>query len=61
MNCRAARCVNLIILQWADPLGASSNDYDLFLVNEDGAVVASSTDTQDGTQDPIEYHLLSDL
>ena len=42
------------ILQWADPLGASSNDYDLFLVNEDGDVVASSTDTQDGTQDPIE-------
>ena len=43
-----------IILQWADPLGASSNDYDLFRVNEDGGVVASSTDTQDGTQDPIE-------
>ena len=44
----------VIVLQWADPLGASSNDYDLFLVNEDGDVVASSTDTQDGTQDPIE-------
>ena len=43
-----------IVLQWADPLGASSNDYDLFRVNEDGDVVASSTDTQDGTQDPIE-------
>ena len=43
-----------IVLQWADPLGASSNDYDLFLVDADGAVVASSTDTQDGTQDPIE-------
>ena len=46
--------VRTIILQWADPLGASSNDYDLFLVNENGDVVASSTDTQDGTQDPIE-------
>ena len=43
-----------VVLQWADPLGASSNDYDLFLVNADGDVVASSTDTQDGTQDPIE-------
>ena len=43
-----------IVLQWADPLGASSNDYDLFLVNEDGDVVGSSTDTQDGAQDPIE-------
>ena len=30
------------------------NDYDLFLVNEDGDVIANSTDTQDGTQDPIE-------
>ena len=47
-----------IVLQWADPLGASANDYDLFLVNEDGDVVASSTDTQDGTQDPIESILL---
>ena len=26
----------------------------MFLINEDGDVVASSTDTQDGTQDPIE-------
>ena len=46
--------VSAIVLQWADPLGASTNDYDLFLVNEDGDVIASSTDTQDGTQDPIE-------
>ena len=46
--------VSAIVLQWADPLGASANDYDLFLVNEDGEVVASSTDTQDGRQDPIE-------
>ena len=44
----------VIVLQWADPLGASSNDYDLFLVNGDGDVIDSSTDTQDGTQDPIE-------
>ena len=43
-----------IILQWADPLGASANDYDLFVINEDGEVVESSTNTQDGTQDPIE-------
>ena len=46
--------VSAIVLQWADPLGASGNDYDLFLINEDGDVIASSTDTQDGTQDPIE-------
>ena len=42
------------VLQWADPLGASASDYDLFLVNGDGNVLASSTNTQDGTQDPIE-------
>ena len=30
--------VSAIVLQWADPLGASGNDYDLFLVNEDGDV-----------------------
>ena len=43
-----------VVLQWADPLGASSNDYDLFLVDANGDVLASSTNTQDGTQDPIE-------
>ena len=42
------------VLQWADPLGASANDYDLFLVDADDNVIDSSTDTQDGTQDPIE-------
>ena len=43
-----------IVLQWADPLGKSENDYDLFLVDGDGNVIASSTDTQGGSQDPIE-------
>ncbi len=43
-----------IVLQWADPLGVSTNDYDLFVINEDGDVIESSTNTQDGTQDPIE-------
>ena len=42
------------VLQWADPLGASANDYDLFLVDGAGTVWLSSTDTQDGAQDPIE-------
>ena len=43
-----------VVLQWADPLGASANDYDLFVVDGDGNVLASSTNTQDGTQDPFE-------
>ena len=41
-------------LKWSDPLGGSSNDYDLFLIAPDGTVAGSSTDTQDGTQDPVE-------
>ncbi len=43
------------VLWWADPLEGSSNDYDLFLVDEDGDVVRSSTRIQDGTRDPYEY------
>ena len=42
------------VLQWADPLGASTNDYDLFLVDADDNVLASSTDSQNGRQDPVE-------
>ena len=43
------------ILWWADPLEGSSNDYDLFLVDENGDVLRSSTRIQDGTRDPYEY------
>ena len=41
-------------LEWADPYGASSNDYDLFLVNSSGLVKASSTNIQNGNQNPVE-------
>jgi hypothetical protein len=42
-------------LFWADPLGASSNDYDLFVLNSTlTGVVASSTNFQLGAQDPYE-------
>ena len=44
-----------ISLQWADPWGESANDYDLFLIDADNTVLASSTNTQDGSQDPIEF------
>jgi hypothetical protein len=44
-----------IDLYWSDPLGGSSNDYDLFILNPAGtAVAASSTNIQNGTQDPFE-------
>src|SRR5262249_35819170 len=45
----------MLDLCWADPLGASTNDYDLFALNPEGTdVVASSLNLQDGTQDPYE-------
>ncbi|MGA9768071.1 MAG: S8 family serine peptidase, partial [Blastocatellia bacterium] len=44
-----------INLSWSDALGASSNDYDLFILNNAGtAVSTSSTNIQSGTQDPYE-------
>ena len=42
-------------LKWADPLGGSNNDYDLYILDSVGSVVAYSNDIQDGTQDPYEY------
>lgn len=41
-------------MHWSDPLGGSSNDYDLFVLDSTGSVVASSTNIQNGTQDPYE-------
>ena len=46
---------NSISLYWSDPLGGSSNDYDLFRLNSTGATIRSaSTNTQAGSQDPYE-------
>ena len=42
-------------LKWADPLGASANDYDLYLFDETlTELLAKSTDTQEGESDPYE-------
>ena len=44
-----------IFLNWSDPFGGSANNYDLYLVQQStGRVVASSTDVQNGRQDPVE-------
>ncbi|MEM9517424.1 MAG: S8 family serine peptidase [Actinomycetota bacterium] len=44
------------VLQWADPLGGSTNDYDLYLLDATGtSVVLASTDIQDGDDNPIEF------
>ena len=42
-------------LFWSDPLGASSNDYDLYMLDSYGDIVYSSQNVQDGTQDPYEH------
>ena len=40
---------------WSDPWGASTNDYDLFVLDSTGSnIVSSSVNWQDGAQDPIE-------
>lgn len=50
-----AGSANPILLTWSDPLGASANDYDLYVLNSAGsAVVGASTGSQTGTSDPIE-------
>ena len=43
-------------LHWADPNAASSNDYDLFILNSAATTIkCMSTGVQNGTQDPLEY------
>lgn len=44
-----------IDLFWADPQGGANNDYDVYRLNSTGTtVLASSTNTQNGTQAPYE-------
>ena len=52
---RLRTTTSAVELHWADPWGASSNDYDLFILNAAGtSVLAASTDAQDGTGNPFE-------
>jgi hypothetical protein len=39
-----------VSLFWSDPWGKSANDYDLFILNSSGSVVASSENGQSGSQ-----------
>ena len=44
------------LLKWADPLGGSANDYDLYLLDEAlTTVVRRSDGVQDGDDDPVEW------
>ncbi len=50
------RCIDL---WWADPLGGSANDYDLYLLDAAGAnILYSATNLQNGSQDPQEEMFL---
>ena len=49
------------VLQWADPLGAAKDDYDLYVLDPDGNVVAFSNDVQNGDDDPFEGVDLPDV
>lgn len=42
------------VLQWDDLFGTSTNDYDLFLLDDEGNVLDTGTSIQDGDDDPIE-------
>ncbi|CAN5271005.1 S8 family serine peptidase [soil metagenome] len=43
------------VLSWSDPMGAASNDYDLFVLDStNSTVLAQSTNAQTGTQNPQE-------
>jgi subtilisin family serine protease len=47
---------DFISLKWSDPMRASTNDYDLFILNSTGTTVkALSAGAQTGTQDPYEF------
>ncbi len=52
---RTGATTGVVDLQWSDPLGASTNDYDLFVLNTAGtSVLCASTTPQTGAQDPYE-------
>ena len=44
-----------LVLSWDDPWGASSNDFDLYVLDSSFSIIASSTIPQTGSQPPVEY------
>ena len=45
----------VVTLHWSDPLGASANDYDVYVMNGTlTTIFDASTDVQDGDDDPFE-------
>jgi subtilisin family serine protease len=50
----SAFSVATLILQWANPVGAAGDDYDLCVRRPDGSLVTCALTGQDGTGDPYE-------
>ena len=45
-----------VVLQWSDPIGMSTNDYDLYVLNSTAtSLLAASVGFQTGSQDPYEF------
>jgi uncharacterized repeat protein (TIGR01451 family) len=45
-----------VFMHWAEPFGAAASDYDLYVLDPTlSEVLGSSTNTQNGTQNPTEY------
>jgi len=42
------------ILQWNDPFGAATDDYDLYVFDANRNLIDASTNSQTGTEDPLE-------
>ncbi len=43
-----------VFLQWADPVGQAADDYDLYVTDTSGRIIASSIDPQNGDDVPFE-------
>ena len=51
----SAKAAGHVVLQWDDPYGAATTNYDLFLYDESGREVGRSVNVQNGNGDPIEW------
>ena len=51
----SAQAAGHVVLQWDDPFGASTKNFELFLYDESGREVGRSVNVQDGNADPIEW------
>ena len=47
--------VGVVFLQWSNPFGQSGDDYDLYVLDSNLIFIGSSTDAQDGNDNPVEF------